>query len=192
MLAIIFSNYDLEISIQIANQNSVLAKFLENYGMIPGLIVILSGIFINYSSLSKRINIWSYIKKTVFFLTSSGILLYLADIIVSNNSRENIIEDHFIVSLIISFSVCFIIFIILHIKTPVQNLVLIKFSKVVLGMAFFGYVICIQLVKIIWGRCSLFTIHLLVFTSGIYRFRFFSIWSCSNGLDVITSIYSFI
>ena len=151
VLAIIFSDYDLNISIQLANPDSVWAKFLENYGMIPGLIVILSGIFINYSSLSRRIDLWSYIKKTVFFLAGTGILLYLADVIISNSGKK-IIEDHFIISLIVSFSVTIIIFIILQIKTPVQNLVFIKYSKIVLGMAFFGYVICIQLVKIIWGR----------------------------------------
>jgi membrane-associated phospholipid phosphatase len=152
VLAIIFSAYDLDISIRFANQNSVWAKFLENYGMIPGLIVILSGIFINYSILSRRTDLWSYIKKTIFFLAITGLLLYLVDVIVSNNSQKNFIEDHFIISLSTSLILSIAILIILQIKSPVQNLIAINYSKVVLGMALFGYVICIQLIKTFWGR----------------------------------------
>lgn len=150
--AIIFAYYDLEISTLLVNQNSGWAKFLENYGMIPGLIVILSGIFINYSSLSRRIDAWSYFKKAVFFLAVTGILLYLADVVISNNINWNILEDHFIIALIISFIVSFVILIFVQFKRPVQNIIAINYSKVVLGMALFGYVICIQVVKYFWGR----------------------------------------
>ena len=120
--------------------------------MIPGLIVILSGIFINYSCLSRRIDLWSYIKKAVFFLASTGILWYLADVVLNNPNGKNFIEDHFIISLIASFIINLIILLILQIKSPVQNLLAINYSKVVLGMTFFGYVICIQVVKTFWGR----------------------------------------
>ena len=152
VLAFVFGIYDLEISNQFVNQNSAWAKFLENYGMIPGLIVILTGIFINYSSISRNTNVWSYFKKIIFFLTVAGLLLYLAEIVLNNIVNENLVEDHFIICLIISFFISLLTLIPLQIKKPVQDKLLVIYSKTVLGMVFFGYVICIQGVKYFWGR----------------------------------------
>ena len=147
MLAVIFGVYDLDISKQIVNQNSVWAKFLENYGMIPGLLVILSGIYIYYSNIKTKSDIWSYIQKVVFFLVNSGLIFYLFDILLGQTVSEN-----FIVYSSISFAINIIIFIVLHLKAEVQNVIAIKFAKVVVGMALFGYVIFIQGVKYFWGR----------------------------------------
>ena len=105
ILAVIFGIYDLDISKQIVNQNSGWAKFLENYGMIPGLFIILSGIYIYYSFIKTKSDVWSYIQKVVFFLVSSGLIFYLFDILLSD-----IVSDHFILFLIISFSISIIIF----------------------------------------------------------------------------------
>lgn len=63
ILAVIFGIYDLEISRQIVNQNSGWAKFLQDYGMIPGLLVILSGVFIYYSHIKSQTDFWSYLKQ---------------------------------------------------------------------------------------------------------------------------------
>ncbi len=111
ILAVIFGIYDLEISKQIVNQNSGWAKFLENYGMIPGLFIILSGIYIYYSFIKTKSDVWSYIQKVVFFLVSSGLIFYLFDIILEQNCNKS-----FIIFLIISFSISIIIFIVLHLK----------------------------------------------------------------------------
>lgn len=147
VLAIIFGVYDLEISKQLANQNSVWAKFLENYGMIPGLIVILSGIFIYYSYIRLKTNIWSYVQKVILFLAGSGLIFYLFDILF-----DETVSNHFITFLIFSFSLCIIIFLLLHFKRDVLNAISIRYAKVVVGMALFGYVFCIQCVKFLWGR----------------------------------------
>ena len=111
IFAIIFGIYDLEISKQIVNQNSSWAKFLENYGMIPGLFIILSGVYIYYSFIKIKSDVWSYIQKVVFFLVSSGLIFYLFDIIL-----DRIVTNHLIIFLIISFSISIIIFIVLHLK----------------------------------------------------------------------------
>ena len=185
MLAVIFGIYDLDISKQIVNQNSIWAKFLENYGMIPGLFVIHSGIYIYYSFIKTKSNVWSYIQKVVFFLVSSGLIYYLFDILLGN-----VVTDRLLTFLIISFSISIIIFIVLHKANQVQSALAIKYAKVVVGMALFGYVIFIQGVKYLWGRvrfreldASIFTIYSLVFASRNHRFRFISIRSRSNGLD---------
>lgn len=146
-LAILFGIYDLDISIQFVNQHSAWAKFLEDYGMIPGLLVILSGIFIYYSHIKSKTNLWSYLQKVIFFLVGSGLTYYLFDILLNK-----IASDNMIAFLVISFSINLFILVLLHFKDQVKSIILIKYSKVVVGMAFFGYVIGIQVTKYLWGR----------------------------------------
>jgi len=147
ILAIIFGIYDLDISNELVNQNSNWAKFLENYGMIPGLLVILSGVYIYYSYIKTKSDFWSYVHKVVFFLVSSGLIFYLFDIFL------HIAESKYLITfLIISFSINIIIFILLHIGKQVRSAIAISYSKVVVSIALFGYVIFIQVVKYLWGR----------------------------------------
>jgi membrane-associated phospholipid phosphatase len=146
-LAVIFGIFDLEISKNIVNQNSGWAKFLENYGMIPGLLVILSGIYIYYSFIKTKSDVWSYIQKVVFFLVSIGLIFHLFDQLFGS-----IATNHLIIFVIISFSISIIIFIAIHFKSPVESIIAIRYAKVVVAVAFFGYVICIQGVKYFWGR----------------------------------------
>jgi membrane-associated phospholipid phosphatase len=152
ILATVFAFYDMEISKQIVNRNSGWAKFLENYGMIPGLLVILSGIYIYYSAIKQNSGAWSYVQKVVFFLANTGLIIYLFDIIISNTVSEYFLINHLITFLIIAFAINIIIFILLQIKKPVQNTITINFARIVVWMALFGYVICIQIVKWFWGR----------------------------------------
>jgi membrane-associated phospholipid phosphatase len=147
IFAVIFGIYDLDISKQIINQDSGWAKFLENYGMIPGLFVIISGIYIYYSFIKTKSDVWSYIQKIVFFLVSSGLIYYLFDILLGD-----VVTIHLIIFSIISFSISIIIFIVLHKANQVQSVIAIKYAKVIVGMALFGYVIFIQGVKYFWGR----------------------------------------
>lgn len=147
ILAVIFGIYDLEISKQLVNQNSDWAKFLEDYGMIPGLFVILSGIFIYYSNIKARSDVWSYVQKVVFFLVSTGLTYYLFEILL-----YNIPSDRLIFFLVISFAINLIIFLVVQKRNAVSSSNLIKYSSVVIGIALWGYVFGIQLVKYLWGR----------------------------------------
>lgn len=147
ILAIIFGIYDLDISKSIANQNSGWAQFLENYGMIPGILIILSGVYIYYSHIKLKTNLWSYIQKVIFYLVSSGLIFYLSEILL-----VNIVTNNLILFLIISLTAGIIVLMIIHKIRQVNNPLLIKYSKVVVGIALFGYVIFIQGVKYIWGR----------------------------------------
>ncbi len=147
ILAVIFGIFDLEISKNVVNQSSGWAKFLEDYGMVPGILVIIGGIFIYYSSIKQKASIWSYIQKVIFFLVSSGLIFYLFDILLGQ-----IASDHLITYLIISFAISIAIFILLHLRKQVQNVTVIIFAKTVVGTTLFGYVLCVQVVKYIWGR----------------------------------------
>jgi len=147
ILAVIFGIYDLAISKQLVNDNSDWARFLEDYGMLPGILVILSGIFIYYSFIKQQSGFWSYIQKVVFFLVSSGLIFYLFDILLGK-----VVTDHLIIFTVFSFSISIIIFIVLHLKSGVKSAIAIRYAKVVVGVALFGYVIFIQGIKYLWGR----------------------------------------
>jgi membrane-associated phospholipid phosphatase len=146
-LSILTGIYDLEISKYLVNQNSGWANFLENYGMIPGIFIILSGIYINYSHIKLKTNFLSYFKKVIFFLVCSGLTYYLFEIFL-----DKIVSSNLLTFLIISFAINILLFFILDKAIQIKNVLAIKYSKVVLGMALFGYVIGIQLVKYMWGR----------------------------------------
>jgi membrane-associated phospholipid phosphatase len=145
--AILTGIYDLEISKAIVNQNSVWARFLQNYGMIPGLIVIMSGVYIYYSFINSRSDIWSFFQRSIFFLVNSGLTYYLFEILL-----DKIVSDSLILFLAISFAINLIVFLIVHNRNPATSSSLIKYSKVVIGMALWGYVFGIQIVKFFWGR----------------------------------------
>jgi membrane-associated phospholipid phosphatase len=147
ILAVIFGIFDLDISKQLVNQNSVWAKFLEDYGMIPGILVILSGIFIYYSFIKQQSGIWPYFQKIVFFLVSGGLIFHLFDILA-----DEVVSDYLTVFLIISLIINVLIFILLYKIEQVKNTALVKSAKVVVAVAFFGYVVFIQGVKYFWGR----------------------------------------
>jgi membrane-associated phospholipid phosphatase len=145
--AILFGIYDLDISKQIVNENSVWARFLEEYGMIPGIFVILSGIYIYYSYIMQKSDLWSYIQKAIFFLVSSGLIFYLYEILLGE-----IVKYYFLLFLIVSFIDGIIVLMYIHKIRQVSNPILIKYAKLVVGVALFGYVIGIQAIKFLWGR----------------------------------------
>lgn len=175
--AFLFGIYDLDISIDLVNQNSSWAIFLENYGMIPGLIVILSGVYIYYSHIKQRSDVWSYVQKVIFFLVSSGLIFYLFEILL-----DKIVINNLIVFLSVAFSISLIIFIVLHQIEQVKNPITIKYSRVVVGMTLFGYVIGIQVVKYLWGRIR--------FRELDAAFSNFTPWYCPQGITGFDSFPS--
>jgi len=147
ILAGVFGIYDLDISKYLVNQNSVWALFLENYGMIPGMFVILSGIYIYCSFIKIKSGVWSYVQRVVLFMVSSGLIFYLSEILL-----DRLVSENFIIALMIAFALNLIIFIVLQIRKQVESVTAIQYAKIVIGISFFGYVICIQAIKYFWGR----------------------------------------
>jgi hypothetical protein len=115
--------------------------------MIPGLLVILSGIYIYYSAIRSKKDTWSTVKKMVFFLVGSGLIFHLFDILFDNDA-----SNHLVTFLIVSFVLNLIYFIFIHKIQQVKSEAVIKYSKVVVAVALFGYVICVQGIKYFWGR----------------------------------------
>jgi len=95
---------------------------------------------------------------------------------------DKLILENFITFLIIAFALNLIIFIVLQIRKQVKSIIAIKYAKVVIGMAFFGYVICIQVVKYLWGRVR--------FRELDAAFSQFTPWYCPQGITGFDSFPS--
>lgn len=148
-----FAFSDLQISNSIVNQNAGWAVFLERYGELPGLVIIILGIFLfsqelNYNSKLKLIFV-----RVFLVLGETVTLTYFIFVVLQNvagsqslfSNNQNIIAALSLVASIL------LVFPLKILKLQVTDLTH-GFSKIVVGMAFIGYLICIQLVKIFWGR----------------------------------------
>jgi len=153
VLAGYFAFSDLQISNSIVNQNAGWAVLLERYGELPGLVIIILGIFLfsqklNYNSKLKLIFV------RVFLVLGETVTLTYVILVVLQNVAGNqsffFSFDKFIVALSLVVSIL-LVFPLKIWKVQVSDLTH-GFSKIVVGMAFIGYLVCIQLVKIFWGR----------------------------------------
>jgi membrane-associated phospholipid phosphatase len=75
------------------------------------------------------------------------LIFHLFDILFDNAA-----SNHLVTFLIVSVVLNLIYFIIIHKIQQVKSEAVIKYSKVVVAVALFGYVICIQGIKYFWGR----------------------------------------
>jgi len=152
VLAGYFAFSDLQISNSIVNQNAGWADLLERYGELPGLVIVILGIFLfsqklNYNSKLKLIFV------RIFLVLSETVTLkYFMFVVLQNVSGSQ--SFFFSFDIIAVLSMVFSILLVFPMKilnVQVSDLAH-GFSKVVLGMVFIGYLICIQPAKIFWGR----------------------------------------
>ncbi len=146
VLLLISGIYDLQISQSIANQYAGWAKVIEGYGELPGIITLLTAIFIyhqkkRHSSNSRTILYGSILLYSAFmlftyagylllkpFISSSywvlifGLVLTLISFLLNKKLKINFSENAFV------------------------------FSKISLLMGIFGYVLFVQPLKVFWGR----------------------------------------
>lgn len=153
MLAGYFAFSDLQISNSIVNPNAEWAVFLELYGELPGAFIVLSGLIIyivNYSdsSLIKKISV-----NTFFQIGLAAVLIYIIFVILQGLTGNNDFFYNNLFSLVfVSILLTLIIVIILKkIDINFSPAVLLT-SKVITAMSLIGYLIFIQMIKILWGR----------------------------------------
>ena len=146
ILLVISGLYDLQISQLIVNQNAEWAKVIEGYGELPGIITILTAIFIYYkkkkhSSNARTILYGSILVYSAFMLFTYSGYLFLKPIVKS-------------VHPILTFGVGFTIISVLLVKQLKINFSdkAFNFSKITLLMGIFGYVLFVQPLKVFWGR----------------------------------------
>lgn len=153
VLAGYFAFLDLQISNSVINPNVGWALFLQQYGELPGLVIIIVGIFL----FSQRVN---YNSKVVLIIVRMFLVLgetvtvtYLIFVVLQNITGSQLYflnHSKFITVLCLVISVS-LVFPIKLFKLSYNSLTY-KYSKIVVGMAFVGYVMGVQLVKIFWGR----------------------------------------
>jgi membrane-associated phospholipid phosphatase len=181
--AVISGIYDLEISISFVNGNSRLAMFLQNYGMIPGIIVLLAGIYIYYSNLIRPKSKFRILAKGFLFIAANFLTFYLFYILTTYlTHNENVLYNHYYLISLLSILINVIIITILHIKKFTLSSAAINFSRITIALGFWGYLICIQLVKTLWGRVRFRDLDVL--------YSQFTPWYQSQGINGFDSFPS--
>lgn len=138
--------FDLQISQSLVNNNSGWAKVIEDYGELPGIITILTAIFIYHKKKKHSSNARTILYS--FILTYSAFILFAY---TGNVLLKPLVNSFHPV--IIFASVLTLISIVLVKKLKVNfSETAFNFSKVVLMMGIFGYVLFVQPLKVFWGR----------------------------------------
>lgn len=147
--AVIFAFWDLQISIILVDQNSLWARFIADYGEIPGTISIIIAIFIlnrirDKSNIRKNLLLSSFI----FF-----ILLWQFLSLFMKISRNDSFIKNLNIILISFFGI--IIIILIYLLNNVSISYFQKYStisRITLWLAFLNPFLFVQSVKILWGR----------------------------------------
>ncbi|MBI5660797.1 MAG: phosphatase PAP2 family protein [Ignavibacterium album] len=175
VLAFLFESSDLLLSDYLFNSRSTWAKFFEQYGEIPGLIVSLTGVYIYFTSNKLSSNSKKLIAYFFLMLISTAGLIYLNFLFtyhalgVNYNSQSKIVLL-VIGSSIINFGLLF------YVKSKIHfTYQQYFFSRVVLRMIIFGYLLTNLPLKFLWGRIRFRDFH--------GDFSNFSAWYIPNGFN---------
>jgi len=167
---------DLSISETFVDQNSGWAIFLEQYGELPGAIIIIWGILIFSIQLDNSSAVRFAVAQFILISAMSFILLYISYILLFNfTSSSDPFYEHslllFAVFLILSVtSIAYFRIINFRFSSTLKI-----FSKIILGMSLFGYLFSIQLIKFLWGRVRYRDLDLL--------HTYFTEWYILNGIN---------
>jgi membrane-associated phospholipid phosphatase len=172
ILAGYFAFTDLQISIRLVNTFSGWARFMEKFGEIPGLLILLSGTFISllhYLSDNHKLKL---LFVPVLFLAATFLSSYFVIVLYRGITNDDSLLQ--VNKLLVGG-----IFLLINIIAAYQ-LRNIKFEERVLEYAgkavlvgLFGYLIIIQPLKHIWGRVRFRELDLLYYN--------FTPWFLPNG-----------
>lgn len=150
--AFLFESTDLWLSIRLFNPNSEWAKYLELFGEIPGLLIVFMGAHIFAATLKSSSNLKKILFTSLLLTTSSFITIYVFYGIAAslpdginffNSNRAYFYFAAIMFNIIVSY---------LFKKQAKFSKSYILFSRVSVKLFFYGYLIFIALVKILWGR----------------------------------------
>ncbi len=173
-LAAYFAFTDLQISISVVNQNSGWAIFLENFGEIPGLLVLYFSTQIylaKYSSESKlRILLFSLnLFLAASFLSGYLVVVFYEGIVGS----YAFLQEYKIAIILVLLIINFLLNIFLrNLKIPDF---LKEFSKTSVLLGVYGYLFIVQPIKHLWGRVRFRDLDAL--------YSNFTEWFIPNGIN---------
>lgn len=172
--AFLFESSDLWISINLYNPNAYWAIFLEKFGELPGLLVILTGIHIYIVTLKASSNIKTILFTGFLLTTASLLLVYISwllsyaftnDWIFFNGNRNYIFLASIILNILIS---------VLFRKRYKFSKKAVLFSRLSFKMFLYGNLIFVTLLKIFWGRVR--------FRDLAEGYSNFTTWYIPNGI----------
>ena len=150
--AFLLESSDLWISVSLYNPNSGWAVFLEKFGEIPGLLVILMGIHIYIVTLRTSSNIKTILFTGLLLTTGSLITIYIVwalafglsnSILLFNENRNYFFLAAILLNILLSL---------VFRKSNKFSKKTILFSRISFKMFFYGYILFVQPLKIFWGR----------------------------------------
>jgi len=150
--AFLLESSDLWISINLYNPNITWAIFLEKYGEIPGLLVVLTGIHIYIITIKTSSNIKTILFNGFLLTTGSLITLYIFWLLPLALSNSTVLFNQNRSYFFLTAIVLNIIISLLFIKRYKFSKKSILFSRISFKMFFYGNILFVSLVKIFWGR----------------------------------------
>jgi membrane-associated phospholipid phosphatase len=146
-----FAFTDLQISMSVVNQNSGWAIFLENFGEIPGLLVLYSGAHIYLTIYSSKSRLRKITFSIILFLATFFLSGYLVVVFYNGitGSYSFLQENKIIISLAILLINLLLIIFVRNLKIPNS---LKEFSKTSVLLGVYGYLFIVQPIKHLWGR----------------------------------------
>ncbi|MFO7524822.1 MAG: phosphatase PAP2 family protein [Ignavibacteriaceae bacterium] len=146
ILLILAAFYDLQLSQSIVNPDSGWAVVIEDYGELPGIITLLTAIFIYHKKKKHSSNARTILYSVI--LTYSAFMLF--------NYASFLLFKPFITSLypVLAFAAFLTIISVVLVKELKVDFSekAFRFAKTVLLMGLFGYMFFVQPLKIFWGR----------------------------------------
>jgi len=143
LLLVIGTFYDLEISKLVVDKTQRWAKFIEDYGEMPGYIVIIISISLQISSMKPKEDLKNILISGLLLIVSITLMYVILTKLIYN---QNLI--------VLSGSVLLTIALVLVTRRyiSINEEELARFRKITLLMAILSPLFFVQITKAIWGR----------------------------------------
>lgn len=175
VLAFLFESSDLLLSNYFYNPKSNWSKFLEMYGEIPGLVISLIGIYIYFTSNKLSSNAKKILVYFLLMLLSTVGVIYINFLVISNAFGVKFNSSLEIIILIAGSSLTNL-FALIYIKNKLKfSFKQFLFSRIVLRMLTFGFLLTTLPLKFLWGRIR--------FRDFNGDFSNFTTWYLPNGIN---------
>ena len=173
-LAAYFAFTDLQISISVVNQNSGWANFLQDFGEIPGLLVLFCSAHIYLAKYSSESRLRKIVFSIILFIAASFLSGYLVIVIYKGIIGSNSFLQEYKIAIILVLLILNFILNILIRDLRIPNS-LKEFSKTSVLLSVYGYLCLIQPIKLLWGRVRFRDLDAL--------YANFTPWFLPNGLN---------
>ncbi len=173
-LAAYFAFTDLQISLSVVNQNSGWAIFLQDFGEIPGLLVLFCSAHIYLAKYSSESRLREIVFSIILFIAASFLSGYLVIVIYKGIIGSNSFLQEFKIAIILVLLILNFILNILIRDLRIPNS-LKEFSKTSVLLSVYGYLCLIQPIKLLWGRVRFRDLDAL--------YSNFTPWFLPNGMN---------